>query len=171
MSTKSVASLNSNLSNDEYIMKKLTEMSNQFTNENMQQTKSNNWEKKQFIKAQYDDEFPCEDINKDEEAFKTELRSFLKAHNIKDGNLVETRRIDLRASQNLIKPMSSQRAAESSIESLIASISTENKKDTFKYLNEPDESSESSSDDDVDDKYDRELWIERYRKQKEQLKK
>ena len=146
-------------------MKKLTEMSNQITNESKISTKSSDIDKKLFIKAQYDNEFQCQDLNKDEEALKTELRSFLKAHNIKDGNLIETRRIDLRASQNVTKPSSST-STQSSIERIIASVNTENKKETLKYLNESDESSESSSSDDDNVRSNRELWIERYRKQK-----
>ncbi len=161
------SNLSNNTSNDEYIMKKLTEMSNQITNENRQHSKMKISDRKQSNKAEYDDEFPCKDLNKDEEVLKTELRTFLKAHNIRDGNLVETRRIDLRASQNITKPMSSI-STEPSVGSLIARISTENGKEGLKYLNESEESSESSSDDEDSENgaNNRELWIERYRKQK-----
>ncbi len=109
-----------------------------------------------------------------DEKFNKDLESFLKAHKIKDGNMTETRRIDLRASQhqtftskpstiskiesifeNALKPERSQKKAESN---------GHKHKTKLKFLNES--SSTSSSESSSDEQEDNGNWIERYRKQK-----
>ncbi len=109
-----------------------------------------------------------------DDKFNKDLESFLKAHNIKDGNLTETRRIDLRASQHQTFP--TRPSTMSKIESIFENAlkpdrsqkKTESKgnklKTKLKFLNES--SSSSSSECSSDEQEDNGYWIERYRKQK-----
>jgi len=98
-----------------------------------------------------------------------DLNAYLKSHNIKDGNLVETRRLDLRPSQNpaLIQPKSfvKNELFNKNYKNGVNS----NGPTKMKFLNDCSSSSSSSdsSDDDTDNN-NRSLWIERYRKQKQQ---
>lgn len=116
------------------------------------------------------------DLNDEEYAFKNDLNKFLKSYNIKDGNLVETRRIDLRQSQHMT-PRKQHVYSKPTAESLFQNILNSTEKDDeqiikdfrkgdmkMKYINEQSSSDESSSDD--DNEADSTLWIERYRKQK-----
>lgn len=106
--------------------------------------------------------------NLSENVIKNDLSSFLKSHKIIDGNLVETRRIDLRPNQQSIEQTYKQ-PAEVLMQNILDSNDDEkyfrNKsKEPIKFLNDS-ELSSSSSDSDSDD--DRSiLWIERYRRQK-----
>ena len=109
-------------------------------------------------------------FNIDDEITK-DLNSYLKSHNIKDGNLVETRRLDLRPSQNApndqTRPLSKKDLLNSNYNN-----SKEPVKNKLKFLNDNSSSSSSSSSDSSDDDEgnDRSLWIERYRKQKQMQK-
>lgn len=106
-----------------------------------------------------------------------DLNKFLTQHNISNGNLVETRRIDLRASQTATGPAPFNHIySKPTIESLLENIVL-NKDDDhlfrnkpgpkMRYLNQTQSESSSSDDDDDDDERDgRGLWIERFRQQK-----
>jgi hypothetical protein len=97
-----------------------------------------------------------------------ELNAYLKSHNIKDGNLVETRRIDLRPSQNsaLIQPKSfvKNELFNKNYKNGVNS----NGSTKMKFLNDCSSSSSSSDSSDEDTDNNKALWIERYRKQKQQ---
>jgi len=109
-----------------------------------------------------------------EQTRRNEMNKFLKDHNIKDGNMVQTRRLDLRGAQSITKPEpKSVNSAKTNnpVEAFLAmkihdyvnESNTNGKK--FKYLNEASESSDSSSED--DEKGDCQLTgIARYRQQK-----
>lgn len=98
-----------------------------------------------------------------------DLKSYLKLHNIRDGNLVETKRIDLRASQNM-EPNTSKRVhSKPKAEQLFAEILKENsvypnfpKGEKFEFINNSVTSS-SESDDENDQTDCNTLWFERYR--------
>lgn len=129
----------------------------------------------------------------DEYAIKSELDEYLKTHYKVDGNSTQTRRIDLRASQNMntanrvySKPRIEQlfdKLARDLFDKGNASLSlaksadnpNESKKKTngrIKFLNENSStSSDSSSDsDDLDSTTGNDLWIERYRRHKNTFK-
>jgi hypothetical protein len=109
-----------------------------------------------------------------------ELKNLLREHNIRDGNLVETRRLDLRSSQNM-PPGTKQRiyskhTAESLFENII--LNDDNDKDNkyaelvrkkggkIRFLNEKEAMNTSDESSDSDEVCDSSMWIERYRKQK-----
>lgn len=120
-----------------------------------------------------------------QEQMKHDLNKLLDSYSIKDGNLVETRRLDLRTAQN---PTSHQRQRQR--QSTCAATSTNpveaflsmridralkpqnadpNKRPKIKFLNDNDSDSTSSSDEDEDEEgdCDRQLFgIELYRQQK-----
>ena len=105
-----------------------------------------------------------------EQARRTELNKFLKDHNIKDGNLVQTRRLDLRSAQIVAnKPESVVNSSKSNnpVEAFLAmqlNINSRSTERRFKCLNE---ASESSSDSDESDEDECQLTgIARYRQQK-----
>ena len=93
-----------------------------------------------------------------EEENKNELNKYLKSHNIRDGNLVSTRRIDLRQFQN---PQTKTEEKKKTLESLNVAF-----KDWTKGKTEESSFSSSSSESSADEENDSSLWIERYRKQK-----
>ena len=104
-----------------------------------------------------------------DDAITKDLNSYLKLHNIKDGNLVETRRLDLRASQNA--PITQ---VKSVTKNDLLNANYKNLKDSHKlkngitFLNDlSSESSSSSDSSDNDEENDKALWIERYRRQKQ----
>lgn len=101
-----------------------------------------------------------------------DLKSFLKFHNIQDGNLVETKRIDLRASQNMEPNKSKQVYSKPKAERLFAEILKDNsvypnfqKGEKFEFINDTVTSS-SESDDENDQSDCNTLWFERYRQHK-----
>ncbi len=104
-----------------------------------------------------------------EQARRTELNKFLKDHNIKDGNLVQTRRLDLRSAQIVSKPANAVNSIKSNnpVEAFLAmqlNINSRSTERRFKCLNE---ASESSSDSDESDEDECQLTgIARYRQQK-----
>ena len=111
-----------------------------------------------------------------EEEMTRDLQNFLREHNIKDGNLVDTRRLDLRSSQNMVHDAKHKIYSKQNLEGLFErillnddrkSISKlmEGKNYKNKFLNDKPGSSSSDSDG-IDEENDRTLWIERYRKQK-----
>ena len=106
-----------------------------------------------------------------EESNRDNLNKFLLSHNIKDGNLVKTRHIDLR--DNQIQNSSTKtmmfKKTNNPVEAFLAmKIENKSTKKPFRFLNETDATtSESSSSDEDDDN--NILWIERYRKQKIEL--
>ena len=116
-------------------------------------------------------------INKSNDIFNQDLDKFLKSHNIKDGNMIETRRIDLRASQHQDY---TKQDPKNKIKSLFDNIVTQtshnssNSKNNninnpkLKFLNETasESSSTSSSDEENESNDSKLLWIERYRRQK-----
>ena len=105
-----------------------------------------------------------------EESNRKNLKKFLISHNIKDGNLVKTRCIDLR--DNQIKNSSTKsmifKREKNPVEAFLQmKIENKSTKKPFRFLNETDATtSESSSSDEEDGNL---LWIERYRKQKIEL--
>lgn len=123
-----------------------------------------------------------------EQLIKNDLKNFLKEHNIRDGNLVATRRIDLRPGQqtnnnindnnninnnksNRPQLTEKQKAADMLMQRILNTKDDEKffrnrSKGPLKFINDSDLSS-SSSDSESDDAYDsKSLWIERYRRQK-----
>jgi hypothetical protein len=111
-----------------------------------------------------------------EDEMRAELKNFLREHNIKDGNLMDTRRLDLRASQNMASNTKQRVYSKHTAESLFEHIILNDDKDDkwvemmrksnskVKFLNETAESSSEEKSDEEDN--DSSLWIERYRKQK-----
>jgi hypothetical protein len=106
-----------------------------------------------------------------EEMIRNDLKKYLSAHNMKDGNLVETRRIDLRQSQIERKASANNKFTNNNpVEAFLAMnlnpLSVKSKK-PFRFLNEKDQtSSESSGESDEENNT---LWFERYRQQKNAL--
>ena len=99
--------------------------------------------------------------SKIEDEITKDLNAYLKSHNIKDGNLIETRRIDLRPSQN-----SNIEKSKTLSKNDLFNKNCKNGVAKLKFLN--DCSSTSSSDtSDTDEENNKALWIERYRKQKQ----
>lgn len=157
--------------NDEIIMKKLSEMSQQYKNETKRAETSaparfNMTSALQMIERELGPNYDDDEQNK-------ELQDFLRSHNIRDGNLVKTRRLDLRSEQQ--RPIMKQRIyskpdVESFFESMVLKDDAKQwsqamKNNKIKFLN--DQSGESSSDTESDGDTGRDaLWIERYRKQK-----
>jgi len=113
-------------------------------------------------------------IELSEEIIKNDLNNFLKSHNIRDGNLVATRRIDLRPNQNLNR--NTNESNKKSAHLLMQNILNTNDDEKYfrniankpiKFLNEDsDDESSSDSSDDSDETNSKTLWIERYRQQK-----
>lgn len=120
-----------------------------------------------------------------QEQMKHDLNKLLDSYNIKDGNLVETRRLDLRAAQN---PTSRQKQRQSTgaatstnpVEAFLSmridrplkpQNADPNKRPKIKFLNDHDSDWTSSSGEDEDEEKegdgDRQLFgIELYRQQK-----
>jgi hypothetical protein len=112
-------------------------------------------------------------INRSNDMFNQDLDKFLKSHNIKDGNMIETRRIDLRASQHQDY---TKKDPDNKIKSLFDNIITQtnqnNSNTSLKFLNEATLSSNESSNESSDEESDSNenlLWIERYRRHKMNL--
>ena len=188
---------------DENILKKLAEMSMQISNDSNlsnldfktgavskhSPNKSNHHEikfnnepsriKKSAFELMEAELFPSMSRNENlDDLITKDLNAYLKAHNIKDGNLVETRRIDLRQSQNMApvnKKVYSKTLADTLFENILNNdecndwdkVLKDSKNNKLKFLNENSSDSESSDNTDSEDNgVDRALWIERYRKQK-----
>jgi hypothetical protein len=176
------------MNEDENLLKKLADMSRQISSSSGKNNDKN-------AAADEDDEKKTEmSLEEAEKAITRDLNKFLKQHNVKDGNLVETKRIDLRpavaaasASQTNNNQQQQHIYSKQTIESIFRNmIIKENDSElferqkelgTFKYLNEnnykggdhdddDDESSSSSESESKDDGGKSCLWIERYRKQK-----
>ena len=134
------------------------------------------------------DEQPMPALTSDKE-ITSDLRRFLRFHNIKeDGNLVETRRLDLRANQQTSantnqrqKRIFSKHNAESLFEQITLGdepseslptsrlfLADKNKNNSIRFSNPNAEaiSQSTSSSSESEDDGDSSLWIERYRKQK-----
>lgn len=108
-----------------------------------------------------------------DEAITNDLKNFLKSHNIKDGNLSDTRKLDLRSSQSVISNTRTRVYSKPKAETLFQEILSDtsvypNGKDDkkLKFINENENDSTSSSDSDTEEENNSALWIERYRKQK-----
>jgi hypothetical protein len=117
-----------------------------------------------------------------QEQMKRDLNKMLHKYNIKDGSLVETRRLDLRAAQNLTTSQvrkSAEKASNSNpVEAFLSmkidskfkasnEIST-NKRPKIRFLNDThsDSGSDESEDEGEDDGKDHAFGIQLYRQQK-----
>lgn len=176
------------LSEDEKVLKKLAEMSLQISKNDSAKpeifglTTAASASKPSRFKNQYVEPQAAlstqaleeeEDID---QRMTRDLNKFLKQHNISNGNLVETRRIDLRASQTAAGPSPFKHIySKPTIESLLENIVLKKDDDhlfrnkpgaKLRYLNQDQSESSSSEDDDGDERDSRGLWIERFRQQK-----
>jgi hypothetical protein len=111
-------------------------------------------------------------VDKSNDLFNQDLENFLKSHNIKDGNMIETRRIDLRASQHQDHSKKDPKEKLKSLFDNIATQTNQNKNDNknMKFINQAssssDESNNTSDSDEENESNEKLLWIERYRRQK-----
>ncbi len=178
--------------NDENVLKKLGELSMQYssksaqenTNENIKNIALSNDFMNNALKM-IENELKVEKNEQKtelttDEIMTQELKKFLNSHNIKDGNLVETRRIDLRASQNMPPNTKlriySKQNAESLFQDILINdaknslIETKKKNNKIKFLNDKSGSSSSDSSSSGDEQENNSknslLWIEQYRKHK-----
>jgi hypothetical protein len=123
-------------------------------------------------------EFAKKNTDSTEKALNAELKKMQREHNIRDGNLVETRHLDLRSCQNK-PPDSKQRiyskhTAESLFENIMLNDDRDEKIIEFmrkngnkiRFLNEREAASSSEDNSDSDGENESSMWIERYRKQK-----
>lgn len=109
-----------------------------------------------------------------EEMIKMNLNKFLKAHDIKDGNMVETRKLDLRQAQKITKPAQVVKKKQLNPVEAFLSMRVDKKVSSrkIKFLNDRDTtSSESESSDDDDDDDNKVMGIELYRQQKRMAQK
>jgi hypothetical protein len=160
-------------------MRKLTEMSLKLT-------------EKKILNKQQQQQQPTKDKNRDYSNNK-ELLDLLKSKNIVDGNLVETRRLDLRPEANSLaanKRVNLVYSKKSACETLFANILNHSPKEDEQFFNNikkknlpkkcinevrtqlssaSSTDSESSDEDDGNANSGDSLWIERYRKQKQIL--
>lgn len=157
---------------DQNIIKKLAEFStkyskdNSLNNLNLQTGAAATFENNSNSNLEIND---LKSLNNLDEMITNDLKNFLKSHKIKDGNLTETRRIDLRDSQNM-KPSANVRVySKPKAEHLFAEILSETSVypdfkngQKLKFINDGITSSESE--DEPDDESDQNtLWFERYR--------
>ena len=127
-------------------------------------------------------------LNLSESLIRDDLNTFLKSHNIRDGNLVATRRIDLRPGQQQQQQEKLVDLNKKPVDLLMKSILSTNDDEKYfrnianqplRFLNDSElneSSSSSSSEEDKDEEEGEEekdksktkssLWIERYRAQK-----
>ncbi|CAF0912859.1 unnamed protein product [Brachionus calyciflorus] len=154
----------SHIVDDQNLIKKLAEFSTKFSkDENL-----NNLNLQTGAASSVENELKS--LDKLDDLITNDLKSFLKSHKIKDGNLTETRRIDLRDTQNMVSNTRVRVYSKPKAEHLFAEILKEDNVypdykngQTIKFMNDDGVSSSSESESDDEDEDRNTLWFERYR--------
>ena len=106
---------------------------------------------------------------------RRDSNKYLALHNIKDGNLVETRKLDLRPGKNPVTtsvfkgktiPQEKYNPVEKFLKMRIKDGKNVGNQKKIHFLNDTGESSESSDSSDDDDRDSQVFGIEKYRQQK-----
>ncbi|RMZ92876.1 hypothetical protein BpHYR1_035299 [Brachionus plicatilis] len=160
---------------EQNIIKKLAELSTKYSEDNSLSNlnlKTGAAPLDEFSTQINKNEISSIDCSKIDDIITSDLKKFLKSHKIRDGNLVETRRIDLRASQNMAPNTRIRVYSKPKAEQLFAEILNDDSVypnfkngDKFKFINDSVTSS-SESDDESDPTDCNTLWFERYRQQR-----
>lgn len=160
---------------EQNIIKKLAELSTKYSEDNSLSNlnlKTGAAPLDEFSTQINKNEISSIDCSKIDDIITSDLKIFLKSHKIRDGNLVETRRIDLRASQNMAPNTRIRVYSKPKAEQLFAEILNDDSVypnfkngDKFKFINDSVTSS-SESDDESDPTDCNTLWFERYRQQR-----